>query len=84
MCLVVMIFMYVVISWRVANYPGLAHEAILRFDKLCHGGVSQTWYQSTRLAVDYPSMENPAVLLTDTEPMDLTHLHLTSMASVVK
>jgi hypothetical protein len=79
-----MIFMYVVISWRVANYPGLAHEAILRFDKLCHGGVSQTWYQSTRLAVDYPSTENPAVLLTDTEPMDLTHLRLTSMASVVK
>jgi len=46
----------------VANYPGLAHEAILRFDKLCHDGVSQTWYQSARLAVDYPSMKSPAVL----------------------
>ena len=84
MCRFVMLFMYVVISWRVANYPGLAHEAILHGDRMCHCGVSQTWYQSTRLAVDYPSTENPAVLLTDTEPMDLTHLRLTSMASVVK
>ena len=66
------------------NYPGLAHEAIHRFDKMCQGGVSQAWYQSTRLAVDYPSMENPAVLLPDIEPMDLTHLCLTGVASVVQ
>ena len=45
-----------------SNYPGLAHEAIHRFDKLCHGGVSQTWYQSARLAVDYPSTESSAIL----------------------
>lgn len=57
-----MIFMFVVTSWRVANYLGLAHKAIHRFDKMCQGGVSQARYQSTRLVVEYPSMESSALL----------------------
>ena len=46
------------------------------------GGATEQWYQSTRLAVDYPSMESPALLLPDNDPVDLTHLRLTGMAGV--
>ena len=49
------------ISWAGARGDSLSGD-------MCQGGVSQTWYQSTRLAVDYPSMESPALLLPDSEP----------------
>ena len=63
------------ISWAGARGDRLSGD-------MCQGGVSQTWYQSTRLAVDYPSMEISTLLLPDSEPMDLTHLRLTGMAIV--
>ena len=34
------------------------------------------------MAVDYPSMESPALLLLNSDPMDLTRLRLTVMARV--
>ena len=77
-----MIFTTVVTSNRAASYPGLTHEETIRAGTVRQGGSLQSWYQSTRLAVDYPSMESPALLLPDNDPMDLTHLRLTGMARV--
>ena len=44
--------------------------------------LSDDLCQSTRLAVDYPSMETLALLLPDNDPMDLTYPRLTGKAGV--
>ena len=63
-----------ILGWRTGRPPLWRHVS--------EGGCHRAWYQSTRLAVDYPSMESPALLLPDNDPMDLSPLRLTDMARV--
>ena len=63
------------ISWAGARGDRLSGD-------MCQRGCHRAWYQSTRLAVDYPSMETLALLFPDNDPMDLTRSILTGKAGV--